>query len=132
MLTVRGQGEDRQRSDAQQSEHHRGKLDDVGQLEDDPVAPRQTEAAQPGGHPVGGGVEPGIGHRPLAAAHRDPVTAGVGPAAQQVPEPLAPPVAGLAVALGELGRERYAARKHHDSAARALSWSRWPALWPMT
>ena len=115
VLPVGGQGEDRQGAEAQQAEDDRRELDDVGQLQHDPVAPGQAQAPQPGRHPVGGGVELGVGHahatvlrghpRP-PGGHGGAIAAGFGPASQQVAEPLTPPVAGLAVALGELGGRR--------------------------
>ena len=134
VLPVGRQGEDRQHPEAQQGEAHRRELHDVGQLQHDPVAPGQAQAPQPVGQPVGGGVELGVGHRRrrlrrAGGRHGDAVAARRRPAAQEIAEPLAPPVTVPPVALGELLREGHAAVEHHRNPC---SCSRWPALWART
>jgi hypothetical protein len=99
-----GQGQHRQRRDAETGHAGGDEIDGVRQGDDDPVVPCDTEVGQARGELVGAQVQLAIGVPTRAGDHGDALRVGCGGAAQQVTEDLAAPVAGLAVSIRELLR----------------------------
>src|ERR1700733_9562455 len=103
-FALRGKGKDRQSANAEEGDRQRDEIGDVRQLHEDALAPANAETDQPRRQPIGAPVERAVAEALLSSNEGDPLAVHLRPGAQKITEPLTPPIAALAVTIGERRR----------------------------